>query len=202
MVLIAYDVEMEPVDTVRVPEYAGDREFFEARSERGLARMPVPFTPGLEWRFDPRGYVWFALTGEYRILQCSLEGDTLRIISREFEPPRVTDEDIDSAMVELEWIMEQGGNVDRSRIPRTKPPVDEFFVDDEGNIWVLPVTAIPMQGRVLDVFDSEGRYLGQVELAFPLATFPRPIFRGGMIYGVTLDELEVPYVVRARIEKP
>jgi sugar lactone lactonase YvrE len=105
-------------------------------------------------------------------------------------------------MVELEWIMEQGGRVDRSRIPDTKPPVDEFFLDDEGNIWVLPITSIAEQGRLLEVFDPEGRYLGQVELAFPLATFPRPVFRDGFLYAVTEDELEVPYIVRARIEKP
>jgi sugar lactone lactonase YvrE len=202
MLLIAHDAEMNPVDTVRVPEYQGEREVFEARSERGFARMAVPFTPGLEWRFDPRGYIWFMLTGEYRIVQCSLEGDTLRIISRDFEPPPVTAEDVDSAMVELEWIMEQGGRVDRSRIPDTKPPVDEFFLDDEGNIWVLPITSIAEQGRLLEVFDPEGRYLGQVELAFPRATFPRPVFRDGFLYAVTEDELEVPYIVRARIEKP
>jgi len=28
------------------------------------------------------------------------------------------------------------------------------------------------------------------------------VFRDGYIYAVTEDELEVPYIVRARIEKP
>jgi hypothetical protein len=37
-------------------------------------------------------------------------------------------------------------------------------------------------------------------LPFTLERYPIPLFRDGMIYGVTEDDLEVPYVVRARVE--
>ena len=56
-----------------------------------------------------------------------------------------------------------------------------------------------MTDRVLDVFDEEGRYLGRFDLPFKLDSYPRPIFRHGMIYGITLDEFDVPFVVRARL---
>jgi hypothetical protein len=35
-----------------------------------------------------------------------------------------------------------------------------------------------------------------------LSMNPPPVFRDGFLYAVTEDELEVPYIVRARIEKP
>ena len=55
------------------------------------------------------------------------------------------------------------------------------------------------ENRILDVFDHEGRFLGTVELPFKLADFPDPIVRGDYMIAVVEDELEVPYVVRARI---
>lgn len=36
----------------------------------------------------------------------------------------------------LEWFTNLGGQIDRSKIPSTKPPVIGFFHDDERNIWV------------------------------------------------------------------
>jgi hypothetical protein len=53
---------------------------------------------------------------------------------------------------------------------------------------------------VFDVFDPGGRYLGAVRLPFTHNSVP--IFRNNALYAVTVDELEVPYVVRARIVKP
>ena len=50
--------------------------------------------------------------------------------------------------------------------------------------------------------DPEGRYLGEVRAPFPIAFFPPPIIRGDFMYAVTEDDLEVPFVVRARIERP
>jgi hypothetical protein len=58
------------------------------------------------------------------------------------------------------------------------------------------------EGRVVDIFDPEGRYLGRIGLPFMLSMNPPPVFRDGFLYAVTEDELEVPYVVRARIVKP
>ncbi len=202
MVLVRFDEGMNPVDTIRVPRYPGEREFFELRSDDGWMRAGIRFSPSLTWRFVPTGHIWFALTGEYRIFQRTLGGDTLRIITREFEPLPVTEEDVDSAMADLEWFMRQGGKVDRSRFPSVKPALQTLYLDDEGDIWVLPLTAEAEPGRVFDVFDPQGRYLGRVQMPFQLHRFPPPIIRGGMMYGITRGELEVPYVFRARIEKP
>jgi len=123
-------------------------------------------------------------------------------ITRAFDPVPVTGEDVDSALADLEWFVRQGGKVDRSRIPGVKPAVRGMFVADDGHLWVAPNTRSPTDdGHVFDIFDPEGRYLGPVRLPFPLSSYPPPVIRDGVVIGVTRDELEVPYVIRARILK-
>lgn len=205
IVLVRFDDQMEPVDSIPIPRWQGKENFFELVSEGGRGRMrtTVPFSPGLTSKFvKGTSHIWFALTGEYEIYQTSMTGDTVRIISRAFDPLPVTGEDMDSALVGLEWFTRQGGQVDRSKIPSTKPALQQFFVDDQGQVFVMPVTERAKTGRVLDVFDAEGRYLGRLELPFRLRPYPTPIFRGGKLYATTMDEFEVPYLVRADLGQP
>ncbi len=202
MVLVRYDESMEPADTIRLPRREGEGEFFTLRSENSMMQSTVPFTGGFRWRFVPQPQIWFANLSEYRIYQRALAGDTVRVISREYSHLPVTEADIAAAVERLDWFTRQGGKIDRSRFPSTKPALNTFFSDDDGRMWVSPVTSEEDRGRVWDVFDPEGRYLGQITLPFVLERYPTPLFRNRMIYGVTEDELEVPYVVRARIEVP
>lgn len=190
------------VDTLEVPEDPVERDRFELRSDRGVMMSTVPFTPTFRWALSPEGRIWAMFTGEYRLLELSPAGDTLRTITRAFEPLPVTDQDVERAIADLAWFTEQGGKVDRSRFPETKPATDSFFFDDQGNLWVFPVTPAGRERTLVDVFDPRGRYLGRVDLPFRLRDVPAPLVRGGTLYGVTESELEVPFVVRARIEKP
>jgi hypothetical protein len=141
------------------------------------------------------------LTGGYELFEIAPGGDTLRTITRDFSPLPVTEPDMEEARERLESFVRNGGKVDWSKIPDTKPATDDFFFDDEGNVWVVPVTTQEDDGRVFDVFDPDGRFLGTVRSPAPLSMNPAPIFRNGMLYGVTEDALEVPYVVRLAIEK-
>ena len=169
------------------------------RSENSIMRSTVPYTGGFRNRLVPQPQFWFADLGEYRIYHRTLEGDTVRVISREYSHLPVTEADIDAAIENLDWFTRQGGKIDRSRFPSTKPALNTFYADDEGYMWVSPVTDEEDTGRIWDVFDTDGRYLGQIALPFVLERYPTPLFRGGMIYGVTEDELEVPHVVKARV---
>ena len=206
IVLVRHNAAMEALDTIEVPQRAEPGAgFFEIRSARGFVRASVPYGSGLVWRLVWPGYIWFGETGDYHLYQRSLAGDTLRIVSKAFEPLPVTSSDIDSAIVGLEWFTRQGGRVDRSRFPAVKPAWQTLYTDDERNLWVVPV--LPQEGsrygvQGFDVFDPEGRYLGRVTVPFDLAQYPPPLIRGGFLYGVVRDEMEVPYVVRARLERP
>jgi len=202
--LAQYDSELQPVDTLFPPDepYDLDSRRFAHQSADGSSYMAVriPFSPIFRWRYEPDGTFWSLISGEYKIFQLTPAGDTLRTITREFEPYPVTDEEVDAALERLEWFTRQGGKVVRSRIPSKKPPTEAFFFDDEGNLWVVRVTTAEDEWKVMDVFDPVGRYLGEVRLPFRLSN-ERPVVRGADFWAVTTDEFDVPYVVRARIVK-
>lgn len=199
--LLRFDSALNPLDTVAIPEDPVDREYFELRRGDSFMRAGIPFTPGFRWRLSADGTLWGMFQEDYRFFQLTPEGDTLRSFTRDFTALPVTEEDRAEAREDMEWFLSQGGNADWSKIPNRKPATDVFFFDDEGNIWVIPVTTADREWRVVDVFDPEGRYLGSIDLPFQL-TRPYPVIREDVMYAVTRDEMEVPYVVRARIEKP
>lgn len=204
LLMVRYDTAMHPLDTLRPPRYPGEQEYFEFQSPQGGGwQTSVPFTPGFEWRLTTAGDFWAALTGPYELIHVTGHGDTLMRITRAFDPVSVTGEDVDSAIAGLEWFTRQGGKVDRSRIPGVKPAVDGMFVAEDGYLWVAATTRDRAdEGFLLDIFDPAGRYLGPLRLPFRLSGYPIPVIRNGFVIGVTRDELEVPFVVRARIEKP
>lgn len=200
--MVRYDASMNAVDTLSTPRDPVERERFELRDGSGGGIMAgVPFQGTLIWRISDAGTIWAILTDEYRLFEVNAAGDTLRTITRKFEPIAVTPADRDQAREDLEWFVSQGGSIDLSKLPRTKPPAGSFFRDDEGNSWVEVTTSRDEQGRVFDVFDGEGRYLGAVHLPFSLSTSPFPIFRHGVLWGIVRDEMDVTYVVRARVVK-
>ncbi len=198
--LIRYDSLNEPVDTFFPPRY--DAPVFELRTENALMAYSVPFAESMVWRLRPGGTLWFGVSDRYRLYERTLEGDTLRIVEKPFEPLPVTSEELEEALEGLESFTEQGGRMDRSRIPDRKPAFEGFLFDDRDNLWVRPVVEAALEDRVFDVFDPEGRWLGRVESPVALRSSPAPTVVGDAVYGVTRDELDVPYVVRLRIVRP
>lgn len=88
---------------------------------------------------------------------------------------------------------------DRSKIPASAPTVRGFFVDDDGRLWVRVRTGNDAV-RTFDAFDTaDGSYLGTLETGLRLETSPAPVVRGDTVWGVVRDELDVPFVIRARL---
>ena len=202
MGLVKYDASFEPLDTLQVPTDPVEREYFEIRREDTFWRQGIPHTGGFDWRLAPTGNLWGMFSGDYRLFELTPDGDTVRTITRDFTALPVTEADMERAREQLESFIRNGGKVDWSKIPSAKPATEEMYVDDEGYIWVRLVTAYEERGRAFDIFDPEGRFLCTVRPAFSIARYPPPIFRDGVMYAVSGNELEVPYVVRARIVKP
>ena len=199
MGMLRYDTDFTPLDTLEVPHDPIQRERFELRSERGSMMAGVPYQGELTWRLSPAGTIWAMISDEYRLFELTPAGDTLRTVTREYTALPVTSADMDRAREDMEWFIEQGGEVDWSKIPDTKPATETLYFDDRGNLWVMPVTETADQRRLLDVFDPEGRFLGTVRLPFPIAQSPFPVFRGSVVWAVTRDDLDIPWVVKARI---
>ncbi len=202
MGLAVYDTSFVPYDTVEVPTDPVDREYYELRSENSLWRTGIPYTGRFDWRLASTGRTWGMLSDEYRFFELNPTGDTVRTIVREYTPLPVTDADMEQARERLESFIRNGGKVDWSKIPSSKPAMEDFYLDDGGNVWVRRVTDQEQQGREFDIFDPVGRFLGTIRTSFSIARFPPPVFDGDVMYAVTEDELEVPYIVRARIVKP
>jgi len=53
-----------------------------------------------------------------------------------------------------------------------------------------------------DVFETDGTYLGRVRAPLEFSSSPTPIFDGDRVWAVTRDQLDVPRVVRFRVERP
>jgi len=200
-VLVRVDARAATADTFPLPNYQGGQ--FQILNSAGLPMMgaSIPFAGQLVWHLDPRGYVWSAMTDRYRIVQQNLAGDTLLIVERASSPVPVTAAERNAALETLEWFLEAGGQIDASRIPSVKPLINGLTVDDRGNIWVLPHPSSEAEPIAYDVFDPDGRYLGAVPTSTPLSFWgARPVFRGNHVYGFTLDDLGIPFLVRLRID--
>jgi hypothetical protein len=170
------------------------------RSGPPLASMTLFWlTPRTTFAFDARGYIWIANTGEYRIIQRSLDGDTVRIIAREYATSPVSPAERDSVLKELQSVPPAFRD---APIPSTRPVMERLFVSPDGTLYVKRFGGDPVARSTFDVFDAEGRYLGQLRSDVILAMLPAlPRFVEGAVYGVTTDSLGVHYIVRARLAK-
>ena len=192
-----------PLDTVLLPVADAPRiEPFSIRNERGGMVMGVPFAPRPHYRLDGKGGLWHGHSAAYRIVHSRLDGDTVREIVLDATPLPVTDEEI------AEWesgegpkqFRELGGRLDVGRIPRTKPLFEDLFVDDDGLLWVAVNT--PAADAAFDIFDPEGRYLGQVHAAgVKREPYVAPVVRNGRLHLIGRDELDVQRVLVFRIER-
>src|SRR5690606_22320869 len=109
-----------------------------------------------------------------------------------------------------------GQRTDERAIPAVKPFIRTLAVGGDGRIWVRPYmpavdrpepvdTTVPVSMRrprwveatAWDVFEPDGTFLGRIPLP-PRATILA--MRGDRAWGSILDENDVPYMVRWRIE--
>ena len=195
--LFRFDATLARSDTFRIPTH--DTEEFELVLGEAQMTVPVPFAARLLWALDERGRYWTGITDRMRFVEHKLNGEILRVVDRDFEPLRVTAEEKERAIENLSWFTKQGGRVDASRIHDVKPAFRRIGTSPDGHLWVLVTSPAREAAYRFDVYDPEGRYLGEVKT--DVAWYPRPLFRGDRVYGTTTDSLGVTYLVRARIER-
>ena len=180
--------EPPPPETVEVSVRAGDATFTD--------ELPIPLAPRSVREQDPAGRWWISDPGAaYRIAELDLLGDTVRLIERSYEPVPVSDEQRRSALESLP----EGVELSEDRIPAVHPPIDELLPGRD-DIWVKRRTAAERTGY--DVFDREGRYLGELRADLTLDRFTLMDRRGDTVVGVLLGPLDVPLVVRLEAELP
>ncbi len=193
--MVKYGATLEPLDTL-VPPF-GEEHYFEGREERGgPVRARIPFSPRMAWRLSSDGEMWGAWTSEYEVFRVDSAGKRDVVLRRSVQPVTVTSEERDNA---LERLRGHGLVIDASSVPRRKPAIRSFMLDDEDRVWVIPELPDGRTGTALDVFSTNGQHLGRVQLPFTLATVPTPVIQGWRVYGVERDELGVESVVVALV---
>ena len=214
--LHVYDLTMTRVDSLPLPGDAPEDEDWDPRSQPGAFYQEmgggymmygIPFYPSEVRHLDPRGAFWSTRDGDpqYRIKRWRPGGDTTLLVEARRPPVAVPTVERDSVIDMLgEMVSSMGvGAWDWSRVPSIRPAVEEIFTSAEGNLWVR--TPSGGDGVLFDVYSEDGEYLGTASLGpgfgSGLRLFDRvtPVVRGDLIWLIATDELDVPYVVRARI---
>jgi hypothetical protein len=175
---------------------------FELHKGNTFVSAPIPFAPRLSWIIDRSGSLWYAYTSTYRLYQRQLEGAVrlTKTVQRASSPLYVTETEREAAIARLQWFVSQGGKVDRRELPSTKPVLDGILgLDDIGSLWVTRTAPPGDTTSAFDIFDPDGRYLGEVHANFRLDSGVRPVFRRSYLYGVVADYKGSYRLIRARI---
>ncbi len=196
---VSYDLSSEAIDSVYLGESSGRSYTYE--DPYGIWQfLPIEFEPSDMFLFNPSGGFWRANSTSYGIVRTGENGDTLIVIEAGLRMQPVTDEDRAAYVEEwVEYYPEARRDVEAvaALMADVKPVLAGMFVDDEGTLWVERV--VPGGAPAFyDRFSAEGDYLGSVRLAFEAAR-GRVWVQHGNIYAWVVDELDVPYVVRAPV---
>jgi hypothetical protein len=163
------------------------------------------FTGTIVAAVDARGGIWFARSREYEIYRRTPEGDTTHTFSLRATAAPISDRDRDMVRNEFANRPELGAEI-LAVLPETRPIVHGIVPDNAGHILLFVDVAGEQAGRVVDVFQENGQYLGRMVLpiAVPLSLRhqqPVAFATAAALYVVAGDSLDVPYVARLRIVK-
>jgi sugar lactone lactonase YvrE len=152
------------------------------------------FRPRLVWTIAPDGTLWHGRSDELRLIHRTTAGDTIRIVETAHRRTDFTPRE-QALVAEAERQLD----VDADFRPQI---LQAIYVLDDGHVLAQIAGEMNAVGDTFDVFDPQGRYLGEMTLPFALEPRALTALRGDTIAGVTLGAMDVPYVVRASLERP
>jgi hypothetical protein len=133
--------------------------------------------------FGPTGHVaaadstiWYTSSEAFELREIARDGRTLRIVRLDRPPPSVTSADLSAFRVAaVRQMADEVGEeaaeaiVDGYEYAEAYPTFNQVVVDELGNIWALAYRWFDMGSDYeWTVFGSDGRYLGQVAMPYPL----------------------------------
>ncbi|MFC1559107.1 6-bladed beta-propeller [Gemmatimonadota bacterium] len=212
-------------DYMAAPDYGLEGWTIEYQGENTYISNPVPFSPDEQWAMSPLGVMIGGVSTDYQIDVFHVDGSITRI-EREWEkiPVEPGEQRWYRARATANMrSMAPGWAWNGREVPNFKPPFDGFMTDPDGRIWVLRQgPGIPVEGcdpdpddRVdfrsnpcwletwfVDVFDNDGRFLGEVDLPEGFLTYPEPFIQGSTVIAQSEGEDGVPLVKRYRLVLP
>lgn len=203
---------LEPDGRVfKLPEEPPDPPQIEFARGGATFSFWAPFSPLSQRILGPNLDIWWSdgldKGGRYELRRIDLEsGRTLLTVLRPYEPVAIS-EAARVAAVEAELDPVRGGHNPTGAprpppeamdlVPRVYPPFEDFHLSRDGSLWVRRNLGDGVVG--VDVFDREGRYLGQPEVPAGFADMSVRLITGDRMYVIDSDEMGVDYVVRLEI---
>jgi hypothetical protein len=202
-----------PGDTLIGPRWEIKPSLVTGQKEGNSSAYSVPFARRASWHMSPLGYFVGGVNDSYRITLFRT-GAPL-VIERDIAPVAVQSQEAADLKQEITDQMRRNfgdWSWNGPDIPATKPPLTDFAVGDDGRIWVL----LSREGRrkassdpskpadwpepvVYDVFEPDGRYLGEVTTPDGFKRYPEPVFRGDTVWAGFEDPDGVLYVKRFEV---
>lgn len=170
----------------QVPEIT--QEMYTTRSGGITAQSPIPYSPDIRWTVGPTGNIWLADNSVFALHETTYGGDTLRTLELDRRAPRLEGRERDSLAAVT--------GIAARRLPARKTVLEWIHSATDGWVWVQ---TDGQDIRAWDVFDERGHYRGRVTPPVPIERTPFPVFGTGTVTGVTLGELDEPYVVQLRV---
>lgn len=205
-----YDSRMAQSDSVPYYDYTDDGKRVDRPGMWPISVggstlwLPVAFYAPQQETLSPTGEFWTSAEGkpELEVARWTPPGDTTLVLYSRRPPVPVTTAERDSAIAaasaRLAEQMRSAPKLDASKVPSTKPPLYGLSLDDRGRLWVR-LTGPGANPTVYDVFDRDGSHTETVSLPFQVDVWIPPVTRGDTLWAVATDEVDVQYVVRARL---
>ena len=209
-----------PGDSMPAPEWQYEPAVISGQDKNSSNYEDVAFSPRVHWTFSPLGYYVGGLSSNYRI-DLFRPGALVLRIERTAKPvPVAAAEAADYRRVATENMRRNfpGWTWNGPDIPSSKPPFRGLFAGDDGRIWVLlsrpgiesgeevPETTanrfsetVWSEPVAFDVFEADGRYLGEVSAPQGFLRYPEPVFRGDTVWAAVEDADGVRYVKRLQV---
>jgi len=224
--MISWGPEGAGSDTLAEPIYEFNEWKLIVREEGGgTVANNVPFSPEIVWNVGRNRVIVSGVSSEYRFEVRSPDGRMI-IIERDYDPVPVHPDEAswhERARTTDMRSHQPGWAWNGPSIPRHKAAYDEFYLDLSGRIWVhRPGPGIirpngvkdPVEGsrwwlapywvdsNIVDVFEPEGRLLGEVDIPDEFKFTPAPFIKDDTIIAFCEDEDGMLYVKRFRLVLP
>lgn len=177
--------------------------FWQAEFANGSRRMGAyPFRNPVAEAFDPAGAVWTSAGGEYRLFKVTLQGDTVAQATRNIRPYPVPEPVREAAIQRIRGLIKSAvkHDVDFANVPHTYAFVVQMAVDEQGRLWARRDRA-DSSAAEFDVFTPSGAYQFTAMLKARIAMDARLLFARNALYAVSLDQDDLPSIVRAPVPR-
>ena len=207
------------LDSMEVPDVGYEAPSLRASLEGSTSINSVPWSPTEDWAWHPDGYFIHGVSDRYAFtllrpgspLRIERTAETIPVLAGEREQSiATTTRNMRGTDPNWRW--------NGPAIPDTKPPWRDLYTGRDGRIWVYRQGAAYevedtdfdptdpddieirwQQDSMFDVFESDGTFLGTVDVPRGFSTYPTPIFDGDNVWATVRDDFDVQQIVRFRI---